>query len=253
MIGINEYNFILNIWIVIAVFLFPVLLIVTVPYGRHTKRTWGLKIGNNLGWIIMESPALIVFIIFFLSGTAEKSFILWMIFCLWLIHYLQRTFLYPFQIKTKGKEMPVLIMILALLFNIVNGFFIGYYFGYLTPAYDSSWAGDPRFIGGILLFVVGMSINWYSDNKLINLRKSDENRYFIPYGGLFKFISCPNFFGEIIEWLGFVILTWSWPALAFFVWTLVNLIPRALDHHKWYKKEFSDYPSKRKAIIPFIL
>jgi 3-oxo-5-alpha-steroid 4-dehydrogenase 1 len=43
------------------------------------------------------------------------------------------------------------------------------------------------------------------------------------------------------------------PALAFLVWTLANLIPRALDHHKWYRSEFPDYPSKRKAVLPFLV
>jgi 3-oxo-5-alpha-steroid 4-dehydrogenase 1 len=33
----------------------------------------------------------------------------------------------------------------------------------------------------------------------------------------------------------------------------VNLIPRALDHHRWYAEEFEDYPERRKALIPFLI
>jgi 3-oxo-5-alpha-steroid 4-dehydrogenase 1 len=49
-------------------------------------------------------------------------------------------------------------------------------------------------------------------------------------------------------------MAWNLPALSFAVWTAVNLIPRALDHHKWYKSYFKEeYPKQRKAVIPFLL
>ena len=96
-------------------------------------------------------------------------------------------------------------------------------------------------------------INNKSDSYLISLRKNKDNGYVIPKEGLFKYISCPNFFGEIIEWLGFAILTWSVAGLAFFLWTFFNLVPRALSHHKWYKKTFPEYPKERKAVFPFIV
>lgn len=38
-----------------------------------------------------------------------------------------------------------------------------------------------------------------------------------------------------------------------FVWTAVNLVPRALAHHRWYREHFEDYPRQRKALIPFVL
>jgi hypothetical protein len=48
------------------------------------------------------------------------------------------------------------------------------------------------------------------------------------------------------------LLTWCLPSLSFFIWTFVNLVPRAVDHHRWYKNNFKDYPVKRKAVFPFI-
>ena len=109
-------------------------------------------------------------------------------------------------------------------------------------------------VGSIVIyFILGFLINNISDSTLINLRKKDTKQYSIPRGGLFDYISCPNFFGEIIEWLGFAILTWSIAGLAFFLWTFFNLVPRALSHHRWYKNTFSDYPKNRKAVFPFII
>jgi len=98
-----------------------------------------------------------------------------------------------------------------------------------------------------------MYINVSSDNILIHLRKPGETGYVIPDKGFFRLVSCPNHFGEIIEWFGFALMTWSSPGLAFAVWTLVNLLPRALHHHKWYQSKFPDYPPDRKAVLPYLL
>jgi steroid 5-alpha reductase family enzyme len=104
-----------------------------------------------------------------------------------------------------------------------------------------------------MLFIAGFAINLYSDTYLISLRQEKGSRYKIPQRGLFRYVSCPNFLGEIIEWGGFALLTWCLPTFSFFIWTAVNLIPRALDHHRWYKSHFSEYPDERKAVLPFIL
>jgi steroid 5-alpha reductase family enzyme len=112
---------------------------------------------------------------------------------------------------------------------------------------------SPQFIVGISLFFVGFYINNKSDTYLIGLRKGKQKGYVIPREGLFNYVSCPNFFGELLEWLGFAIMTWSVAGLAFFLWTFFNLVPRALSHHRWYKSTFPDYPKDRKAVFPFIL
>ena len=74
----------------------------------------------------------------------------------------------------------------------------------------SSWLADPRFIIGALLFVIGFWTHYRSDEILRSLRETDRG-YQIPRGGLYRFISCPNYFGEIVEWTGFAIATWSLP------------------------------------------
>ena len=149
--------------------------------------------------------------------------------------------------------MPLTIVLMAIGFNLVNGYINGYWLGSLSGRYEFSWMWDPRFIIGAVLFISGLVINWQTDNILIHLRKPGETGYVIPHGGLFTYISCPNHFGEIIEWCGFALMTWSLPGMAFAIWTFVNLVPRALHHHQWYTKQFPEYPKERKALIPFIL
>jgi protein-S-isoprenylcysteine O-methyltransferase Ste14 len=234
------------LWIIIGLIIFPINLIYKAPYGRHTSKKWGISIDNKLGWIIMELPALLICpaIYFYFKVDFDISI---MFICLWIIHYFNRTIIFPFRIKTKGKKMPLAIVLSAFFFNIVNGSINGYFLSNINLHSVSIFL-----ITGFLLFVLGLYINISSDNKLINLRKIKKG-YFVPKGGLFKYISCPNFFGEILEWFGFALMTFNIGSLSFFIWTCCNLIPRALAHHTWYKNKFNEYPKERKAILPFLI
>ena len=201
----------------------------------------------------MEIPSLVVFSYFFFTGNAQKNGYSLFLGALWIIHYLHRSLVFPFLIRTKKKKMPLLISFMSVFFNLVNGYINGYYLGTIFPDGKDYYYLDPLFIFGGLLFLAGILINIQSDQILINLRKNGSESYSIPYGGLFRFISCPNYFGEIIEWFGYAVMAWSLPAFSFFIWTFANLVPRALHYQKWYKGHFIDYPGSRKAIVPFIL
>ena len=251
-ISYSSYSMFLYGWIVMAVLIFFLLLKVTAPYGRHSSAKWGPATGNRLGWLIMEIPVLIILLICVLPFLQQLSIAAWVMIGLFCLHYFNRSFIFPFRLHTKGKKMPWIIVGSGVFFNLISGFSLGYYFTHYA-IYTVDWFTDFRFILGVILFFTGMIINFMADNKLISLRKPGETHYVIPEKGLFNYISCPNLFGELIEWLGFAILCWNLPALAFFIWTAANLIPRALSHQKWYKTRFSNYPSHRKAIIPFII
>lgn len=253
MISEDLFFNLLYIWMGIAIISFPFLLKITVPYGRHTTNTWGPMINNRFGWFIMEAVVVVVFSWLFFIGDAEKTLPSYILYGLFMLHYFNRVFIFPLQLKGKRKKMPLVVVVSAIFFNLFNGFFNGYWFGYLSPAYELSWFYDWRFILGGILFFTGMIINIKSDQKLFGLRKGGKTGYYIPYGGLFKYVSSPNLFGEIIEWLGWAMMCWCLPAFSFALWTMTNLIPRAIDHHRWYKRRFDNYPPERKAVIPFIL
>ena len=84
------------------------------------------------------------------------------------------------------------------------------------------------------------------------LRIKNGPGYHIPKGFLFEKVSSPNYLGELIQWLGWAIMTWSLAGLVFFFWSLANLLPRATAHHRWYKETFDNYPDNRKILVPNI-
>ena len=156
-----------------------------------------------------------------------------------------------------GSEMCIRdrlsVVILAVIFNTVNCLLNGIWLFDLSGGYELSWVKDPRFIVGVVIFFFGMILNIKSDDILFSLRDDGSTGYKIPRGGLFEKVSSPNYLGEIIEWIGFAIATWSLAGFTFAIWTFCNLAPRAFAHHRWYKEEFSDYPEDRKALIPFVI
>jgi hypothetical protein len=241
-------------WMALGVLTFFGLLKQTQPYGRHTTSGWGPMMSNQWGWVIQEAPSLLFLSVFFLNGSGPRPAAAWFLWGLWVLHYLNRSFIFPFRTRTKGKKIPVLIVLSAIGFNFMNGWLNGSWLGNFADFPDAAaYFSSLNFIAGFILFGAGAIINLYHDEILIHLRKPGETGYKIPVGGLFKYISCPNLFGEIIEWFGFAVMCGSLPAWSFALWAFCNLVPRARDHHRWYREKFAEYPAERKAVIPFVL
>lgn len=229
-----------------------VLLFITAPYGRYGRSGWGPEVSNRVGWIIMEVPACLGFAAVYFTGQMRFELVPLVLLGMWQLHYVWRTFVFPFLIRSQGKTMPLSVALIAVVFNFLNAYVNARWIGHLG-SYEDSWLVDPRFLLGAVVFCAGMTINHRADATLRKLRSPGETGYKIPQGRLYRRISCPNYAGELLEWLGWAIATWSLAGLAFFVFTAGNLVPRALKHHRWYQEKFPDYPTERKALIPWIL
>ncbi|MBN2159936.1 MAG: DUF1295 domain-containing protein [Spirochaetes bacterium] len=250
----SVYKIILFGFLGVAVVTAVSLFFITAPYGRHTKKGWGPVIPNKVAWLIMEVPASLLFLIYFIISDKDITVTLVVLQIIWQAHYFHRAFIFPFMLRSNEKD-ALSIIFLGLVFNSVNTYIQGRWIYTFSPdsAYAASWLADPRFIVGILVFAVGFFINKQSDAITRRLWDPQNPGYKIPHGGLYRFVSCPNYLGEIITWIGWAVLTWSWAGLFFVVWTAANLIPRAVSNHRWYREKFPDYPKERKAIIPGVL
>jgi 3-oxo-5-alpha-steroid 4-dehydrogenase 1 len=71
---------------------------------------------------------------------------------------------------------------------------------------------------------------------------------------MYNYVTSANYFGEIVEWLGWAILTWSAAGLVFFWFTCANLVPRANSIYNRYQSEFPEEFDKTrlKRIFPYI-
>jgi protein-S-isoprenylcysteine O-methyltransferase Ste14 len=174
---------------------------------------------------------------------------------LWQAHYLYRSFVFPFRRRGGKQEMPLSVALMAVVFNFANAYLNARWLYTLGPERPLSWLADPRFVLGVGLFALGYFVNHQSDQILFALRTPGGpggDGYKIPYGGLYRFVSCPNYFGELVEWTGWALLTFSPAGLAFAAASAANLVPRARAHHRWYREKFPDYPPERRAIVPMV-
>ena len=224
---------------------------ITAPYGRHDRPGWGPTAPARATWLVMESPASLLFAAIFLLGAHRAEVVPIVLLGLWQLHYAQRAFVYPFLMRG-GTRMPIVLMLMAITFNTLNAYINARWIS-AFGTYATGWLTDPRFLAGAALFLVGYAVNLHSDRTLRGLRRPGETDYKIPYGGAYRWVSCPNYLGEIVEWLGWALATWSLAGLAFALYTMANLAPRAIAHHHWYRKQFDDYPSERRALVPYLL
>ncbi|MCY4014858.1 MAG: 3-oxo-5-alpha-steroid 4-dehydrogenase [Gammaproteobacteria bacterium] len=200
---------------------------------------------------MFELPALVTFPAIYLAS-ANHHLVGNVVLGLWLAHYGHRGLVWCWLVPKRGATVPVAMCGASIGFNLVNGALLGWFMGYVAE-YAAHWLTDPRFVVGIGLFAVGAGLNVWADYRLRYLRRLSRQDRVVPTGGPFRFACCPNLTGEIIEWVGFALLTWSLPGLAFALWTIANLVPRALWRRTWYRGNFDDFPRERAALVPGIL
>ena len=239
-------------WFGLSAVTFVALQFTTAPYGRHRRRGWGPEINGTVGWMLMELPAVLTFPICYCLSERPANAVAMVFMALWELHYVHRAFVYPLRRRRFERRMPVLIALLGFATNIGINYLNARWVFTFGPELGLSWLGDPRFLTGAGLFLGGLALNWHSDEVLLRIRRAARG-YAIPNGGAYRLVSCPNYLGELIEWAGWALATWSLPGLAFVAWSASNLVPRAIAHHRWYLTKLPDYPPQRKALVPFLL
>jgi 3-oxo-5-alpha-steroid 4-dehydrogenase 1 len=269
------------------------------PYGRYSADTMvPIVVNTRAAWILQEMPTLVAVLFHFArNGILQQPITLeamcqdpqWIVdavvrgldstplpalfaLSLFVCHYIHRTFIFPFRIQPRSPT-PIHVMLLANLYCCFNGTLQASAWIRFTRGVDVGGVATPWLMGaGVAVFACGMLINIKSDYALIALRKASSGRrssgfgggYSIPRGFAFEYVSCPNFLGEGVEWLGYTITALGSAglvnapglvAMSFFLYTLSNTFPRGVKHHQWYLDTFKgEYASlHRKAVIPWVL
>lgn len=249
--SIDSFNTFLIVMATVAVIVFIALHMVEAGYGIAYTRKWGPSVPNRIGWVLMEVPVFIAMTILWAMSPRMLDTAPLVMFLIFQLHYFQRSFIFPLLIRGNSR-MPLSIIVMGVVFNTLNALMQGGWIFYISPAgrYPSSWLLSWQFILGTCIFLAGMAINLHSDHIIRHLRKPGDTRHYLPRGGMFRYVTSANYFGEFTEWVGFAILTWSWAGAVFALWTFANLAPRAGKIRARYAAEFG--PLTQKRIIPFI-
>jgi very-long-chain enoyl-CoA reductase len=173
----------------------------------------------------------------------------------WSAHYAKRILETIFVHRFSHSTMPML--------NLFKN--CSYY--WLFTAYVAYHVNHPLFTSpttfqvylGLFSFVFSELGNLSIHIALRNLRPPGTKKRCIPVATsnpltfLFNFVSCPNYTYEFMAWASFTVMTQCLPAGLFALAGFYQMSVWALGKHRNYKKEFSNYPKSRKAILPFIL
>lgn len=250
---LQSFYILLAFMTVLAVIVFFALYFVEAGYGILFNKRWGRGINNKVAWVLMEAPVFVMMSLFWFYSDRRFETVPLLFFLFFQTHYFHRAFIFPFLLKGKSL-MPWGIMCMGITFNLFNGLMQGTWIFSLSPAdmYTMDWLSTPQFIVGTCLFFGGMIVNIHSDQIIRSLRKPGDRNHYLPEKGMFRYVTSANYFGEIVEWTGFALLTWSPSGAVFALWTCANLIPRAAAIHKRYQSEFGDKVGNRKRVIPFI-
>ena len=230
----ESFDIFLIVMAVAALGVFVALHFFEAGYGYLFDRRYGPPVPNRIGWVVMESPVFILMCVLWACSDRMWQAGPLALFALFQTHYLQRAFIFPLLIRGKSK-MPLGIVLMGMVFNTLNALMQGGWIFYVSPAdYYAGWFSQPFIYAGGALFLAGMAVNIHSDSIIRRLRRPGDTRHYIPRGGMFRYVSSANYFGEL--------------------WTFANLAPRAASLRRRYEQEFGEeFTSlRRKRIIPFI-
>ena len=257
MITLSTYNIFLAVMAITALFVFIALHFVKAGYGYLYNPKFGFPVPNKVAWVLMEAPVFVaMWVLWYLGGMTTELAPL-VLFSIIQIHYFQRSFIFPSLLRGNSK-MPVSIMLMGATFNTLNACMQGGWLFFIVPEYFpnyyADWFSKPYIYIGVAVWLFGFITNLHSDYIIRHLRKPGDKKHYIPRGGMFRYVSSANYFGEFMEWVGYAIASWSVAGAVFAWWTFANLAPRAGDLRKRYEDEFGEEfkQLKRKRIIPFL-
>lgn len=169
------------------------------------------------------------------------------------VHFLKREFETIFVHRFSSATMPVRnIFKNSAHYWILAGFNIAYWVFRPDAAAASATPNQALVYAGLALFVFGELANLNAHYILRNLRRPGTTERGIPTGFGFSAVTCPNYFFEILAWLGiFLVSQLNWSVLFFIVVGGLQMWSWAWKKEKRYRKEFGDkYKKKRSVIFP---
>ncbi|KAI5279933.1 3-oxo-5a-steroid 4- dehydrogenase [Ascosphaera aggregata] len=140
---------------------------------------------------------------------------------------------------------------------LLSGINIAYWV--YSPSAESSATAtgvNPYLLySGLILFIAGELANFNCHLTLRNLRKPGSTAREIPRGFAFDIVTCPNYFFEVVAWIGIWLVSGcSWSILLFTVVGGTTMYVWAKEKERRYRKLFGDrYKKKRCVMFPGLM
>lgn len=237
--------------------------------GQKSLKELGVKdgqevvykdLGPQIGYrtvFLVEYAGPIAFILFyaarpsFLYGVKKAFNSTQVLFItLFAAHFIKRELETIFVHKFSRPTMPMKQIFKNSIYYWSFAAFIGYRLChpmYTAPAnFQQSLFGAGFMVANELLnLAVHLQLSW--------MRKGDgdQARQF-PGGPLFSLVTCPNYFHEVMSWVGFSIGTNIFSSWFFTLMGLLQMTEWSLKKHRGYVKQDPKL-KKKKSIIPFVI
>ncbi|KAI1368918.1 3-oxo-5-alpha-steroid 4-dehydrogenase [Xylaria arbuscula] len=232
-----------------------------------------LNLPGRIAWFTMEIPGFMTLLYIMTTLPAQHGItdLPWqnnVLASLFVMHYIYRAVFFPF-LQPSMSPIHVAVWSNAIAFQLINGTAIGCWLVAYGPTTQAEWDAQgfsvARFAIGLVVFYVGLTGNYFSDEELREIRRSELRRqeklrsqgktvdkhYEVPQNGLFKYMLFPHYFMEWVEWTGYWIaggLGFA-PARCFLLNEISAMLPRAVSGGRWYKEKFGEEKIKGKYVI----
>ncbi|KAI8063250.1 3-oxo-5-alpha-steroid 4-dehydrogenase-domain-containing protein [Gongronella butleri] len=207
------------------------------------------KIPSLLGMLLIYTPSLVGSCVLLAHSVRHGLPHVRLLTGFTVIHFLKRVYEVLFVHRYSGQS--VLLDAAFISSSYLSFAMTQWYFATRVPY---SLVNSRQLCLGAALFVLGEGINFYHHKILASLRKNGNTAYKIPQGGLFRYVWCPHYLGEIISFMAMTLLSQHGVVLVYELMAAAYLGVRARQTQKWYFQQFNLTPAqKTKAcLIPGI-
>jgi hypothetical protein len=213
------------------------------PYGKF--RT-GAGVNSRAGWALTYATPVFVYIALWVEGGLPQTPYHLAVFGAFLLHFVRRIFEVSFA---NSYSRPTPLRALVFIAFLYSG--VGASCGFFQVRTFGQPISQPIFIIGVLTFAFGEVFNGYHHWLLARLRPLGVRIYTVPRRGLFGWVACAHYLGEILSFVGYAMMSNLLPVWGNAVVVTAYLSARANSTLNWYRREMPlQIPSGWRRLIP---
>ena len=175
--GNETFDTVLALGFGFAIFTVIGSLFVASPYGRFASNKMGINLNPKLGWWLMEIPATVVFVWFYVHGPRARELTPLILGTIWMIHYGNRGWFFPLSIrvaKNRRSTFSVMVMSMGMFVTAIHAYLNATFFTEYAPHLTRAWLADPRFLAGVVIYYCGFFLIVQSEAIVRNLRRAER-------------------------------------------------------------------------------